>query len=236
MSNNQMREYINAVSFPARTVIDEGIVSNIKNWIKGLSDPVRLKGQQMASALEKVLTNRYAAKVPDQVKKANKSWAWSRLTYKDLYLFASQQMKMTDEEIDRALKNPIVNNNLKQLVRAMPAGAKPPALPLKSSTIQNNSSVISSTIDKQNKEFLSKAIAVAVIDGLAYIDQEKADAGKPSADQEPAPARPSGGEPATAASTGTSAPAAKELPTTPEDMKTAIDAIRSGLAKMKGAA
>jgi hypothetical protein len=214
--------------------LDEGIVDSIKNWIRGLSDPVKRRGMELTKSLQTQLTNKYGASVPAQVKSSNKSWMWSKLSYRDLYRFGSLVMKMDDAEIDRAMRNPIVNNNLKQLMRAQPTGTDSPALPLKSSTIQNNSNPISTTIDKQTKEYLSKAIAAAVIDGLAYIEQEKADkAEKP--EQPSATGTAAKPEPEAAPAPAGTAPAAATTPTTPDDIKSAILAIKQGLASMKGA-
>lgn len=228
--DNPMRHYMNAVVRADNVPLDEGVIDSIKNWVRGLSDPVKRRGLELTKVLQTQLTNKYGATVPAQVKSSNKSWMWSKLSYRDLYRFGSKIMNMSDDEIDRALKNPIVNNNLKQLMRSHPAGTDAPALPLKSSSIMNNSNPISTTIDKQTKEYLSKAIAVAVIDGMAYIEQEKADAEKkPETPPETgSPARPETSEPA--------APVAASTPTTPDDIKSAILAIKQGLAAMKGAA
>jgi hypothetical protein len=232
MMDNPMRHYMNAVTRIDKVPLDEGFIDSIRNWVKGLSDPVKHRGLELTKTLQSQLTNKYGATVPAQVKSANKSWMWGKLSYRDLYRFGSQVMKMSDDEIDRALKNPIVNNNLKQLMRTQPAGTDSPTLPLKSSSIMNNSNPISTTIDKQTKEYLSKAIAVAVIDGMAYIEQEKADK-EEKPEQTPATgtsAKPETGEPTPAA------PAAPDTPTTSDDIKSAILAIKQGLAAMKGAA
>lgn len=231
MMDNSMRHYMNAVSRTDAVPLDEGIVDSIRNWVRGLSDPVKRRGLELTKTLQSQLTNKYGATVPAQVKSANKSWMWSKLSYRDLYRFGSQVMKMSDDEIDRALKNPIVNNNLKQLMRAQPPGTDAPTLPLKSSSIMNNSNPISTTIDKQTKEYLSKAVAIAVIDGMAYIEQEKAD-------KEEKPEQPSATGTSVKPETGEPTPSAlaADTPATPDDIKSAILAIKQGLAAMKGAA
>lgn len=231
--DNPMRHYMNAVIRADNVALDEGVVDSIKNWIRGLSDPVKRRGLELTKTLQTQLVNRYGATVPDQIKRSNKSWMWGKLSYRDLYRFGSKVMNMSDDEIDRALKNPIVNNNLKQLMRSQPAGTDAPALPLKSSTIMNNSNPISTSIDRQTKEYLSKTIAIAVIDGLAYMEQEKSDVEKKTETPPEAgvPTRPDVGVPTT-----TLTPVAASVPTTTDEIKTAILAIKQGLAAMKGAA
>ncbi len=229
MTENQMRHYIDAIKRPPLPQLDEGVIDSIKNWIKGLSDPVKRRGAELMKNLEAQLKNKYGAKVPDQVKKSNKNWVWSKLTYRDLYRYAAQAIGMDDADIDRALKNPIVNNNLKQVIKALPAGIDAPQLPLRSATMQNNTNIISPTIDKTTKEYVSKAIAAAIIDGLAYIEQEKDDKGKPAALAPSAGSQVSGDQPDSGGSSG-------GMPSSPDDIKAAIQAIRQGLAKVKGAA
>lgn len=116
--DNTMRHYMNVVAPANIRPLDEGIVDSIKNWIRGLSDPVKRRGMELTKSLQTQLTNKYGASVPAQVKSSNKSWMWSKLSYRDLYRFGSLVMKMDDAEIDRAMRNPIVNNNLKQIGRA----------------------------------------------------------------------------------------------------------------------
>jgi len=233
MTEYVMRHYIDAVNEPPVS-LDEGILDSIKKWITGLSSPVKSRGQELVKNLEAKLKTAYAPKVPDDVQKANAGWMWSKLTYMSLYKFAIQN-GFDDADIDRAFKNPIVNNNLKQLIRSMPADADKPILPLKSANIKTNTSFISTTIDKQTRQYLSKAIAVAVLDGLAYIEQSKKDNAPAS---ETPPATGAGTPPAGTPPAGGTAPAAPAAPrgisTDPEELKSAIEKIKAGLEKMGG--
>lgn len=223
------------------TDIDEGIIDSIRNWISKLSDPVKRAGAEHLRDLESRLKTKYGAKVPQQVKTANKQWMWSKITYKDLFNFVTQVLDKTPEDLDSALKNKIVMNNLRHVVNALPDGTEAPPLPLTARVMQNNSSIISPTIDPQTKQYLSRAITIAIIDVMAYLDQQNADAA--AAQAKKAAATPSAA-PAASATTpadtgGTAAaapPAAPKAPTSPDDIKAAIDAIKKGLAAMKGSA
>lgn len=175
--NNDMRYFINTISTPINSQIDEGIIDSIKNWINSLNSPVKSRGLELVNRLEGQLTSKYGAHVSKQIKSSNPSWMWSRLTYQNLYKFATQVSGFDDTELDRALKNPIVTNNLRQLYRSPSAGGDTGSmsLPLKSNIIKNNNDFISTVVDTETKQYLSKAIASAILDGLAYIDQEKKD-------------------------------------------------------------
>lgn len=214
-------------------VLEEGIIDSIRNWISSLSNPVKKKGLENLRDLESRLRTKYGSQVPQQVKSANKDWIWSKATYRDLYNFASQVLGADQASIEAALKNKIVVNNLKLVVRQLPDGVDPPTLPLTSRNMQNNTSVISPTIDPQTKQYLSKAITIAILDGLAYIEQQKADAQQ--AATRPASTAPTAA-PATAApaTPAGSAPAVPGMPSSPDDIKAAIAAIRAGLSAMKG--
>ena len=226
-----MRHYIDAISSPP--ILDEGIIDSIRQWIQGLNEPVKVRGQALTKGLEGQLVSKYGSEVPQQVKSSNKTWMWSRLTYQNLYKFATQVEHFTDIELDRALKNPIVTNNLKQLFQNAPNdkdGASRMALPLTSAIIKNNSNFISTIVDPQSKQYLSKAIAVAVLDGLAYIEQGKKDNTSPQ-DQAPDQAgKQSAVEPEATTQAGPEA----ELST--DDLRSAIQSIKQGLARIKGGA
>lgn len=240
MTTNPMRRYIDAIdkSDSSPIVLDEGVIDSIKKWISGLSDPIKKRGQEMVKDLENRLKTKYGAKIPDQVKKSNKGWMWSRITYRDLFNYATQVQGVTVEELDRALRNPIVTNNLKQVIKTLPPDVDAPALPLKGATMNNNTNYISPTIDKGSNEYLSKAIAVAVLDGIAYIEQAKKDQEADSAKAaEKSQAEPTPSAPGATPDSGSSATATPgTTPSTPDDIKAAIAAIKQGLAKMKGAA
>jgi hypothetical protein len=230
---NELRQYIDLVSTTTQS-IDEGVIDSIRKWVAGLASPIRYRGNQLSKTLEQMLVRKYGSSVPQQVQKTNKSWPWGKLTYADLYKFAVSN-DFTDDDLDRALKNPIVTNNLKQLIRSLPSDVDAPVLPLKSANIKSNTNIISSTIDKASQQFLSKAIALAVIDGLAYIAQDRADkaadekkSAEPAKDQ--ADTRAAVPEPETAGSTPTPNPASGT-----EDIAATINAIKQGLARMKGA-
>lgn len=231
MSADEMRRYLDVVT-DETAQINEGILDSIKNWIAGLGGPVKKRGNEMLVALTAQLKSRYGATVPAQTQKSNKDWMWSKLSYKNLYDFAIKS-GFQDADIDRALINPIVTNNLKQLYRTLPADAEKPTLPLKSSVIKTNPGLVSTTVDKQTKQYLSKAVAAAIIDGLAYIEDEKGgdtdqpDAQKPIAQQPAQSAKPAAaGTGSTAAPTEITADAAKQ----------AVDAIKQYLDSKRGAA
>lgn len=231
MSGIEMRDYLNRVGSPLnQPVIEEGILDSIKKWIAGLASPIKARGNQYSKALEQKLRSKYGASVPKQVQSSNKEWPWSKLTYADLYQFASSQ-EFTDEEIDRALRNPIVANNMKALLRAAPAGGNQPMLPLKASSISTNKTIISTIMDKQTKQYLSKAIALAVIDGLAYIAQSKSD----KKQDQPEKPESTDNKPELPATSG-NAPAPGSQPSSPspqQDLAATISAIKQGLAQMK---
>jgi hypothetical protein len=236
MIDNQMRQYIDVVQAPRAGVhLDEGIVSNIKNWINSLGDPIKKKGMAHVRDMGEWLKSKYGAKVTAQEKSTNKSWMWSKVTYKDLYQFATHSLGATEEELNRALKNPIVNNNLKQLYNSLPDGVDHPALPLKATTIQNNINPISATIDKQTREYLSKAIASAVLDGLVYIDTLKPTSPAQAANKTvPSNTNSTSAPDSTVSAASSDAP--DRIPTSPEDLKSAIQTIKQGIERLKGAA
>ena len=230
MTENNMRLYMDAVSIVHdEPELDEGIIDSIKKWISTLSSPVKAKGARLVSDLERLIQNSPAASRITDVEKKNKSWPWSVLTYRMLYNFAISK-GFEDVDIDRALRNPIVTNNMKHVIRALPDGVEKPILPLAVANIKGNTRFISPQIDKQTREYLSRPIAIAVMDGLAYVQQSKEDAEK--AQQAP----PAVGRPAAGPAAGTAgAPAgAAEKPT--PDITATIAAIEKGLAAMGGAA
>lgn len=227
--NNSMRHHIDIISSPP--ILDEGIIDSIQQWIQGLNEPVKIRGQALTNGLEGQLVSKYGSEVPQQVKSSNKTWMWSRLTYQNLYKFATQVEKFSDIELDRALKNPIVTNNLKQLFQNAPTDKEsggPMALPLTSNIIKNNSNFISSVVDPQTKQYFSKAIAVAILDGLSYIEQGKKDDAAPQT-QAPDQIAQQPEEPA-ATATG------PETELSTDDLRRAIQSIKQGLAKVKGGA
>lgn len=236
MIDSQMRQYIDVVKNSKTEVhLNEGIVSNIKNWINSLGDQIKKKGIANLREMEEWLKSKYGARVTTQEKSANKAWMWSKVTYKDLYQFATQRLGSTEDELNRALKNPIVNNNLKQLYNSLPDGVDHPSLPLKATTIQNNINPISATIDKQTKEYLSKAIASAVLDGLIYIDSLKSSTPAQAASSA-APSNADGTKTADAVGSSTSPDVPASIPSAPEDIKSAIQTIKQGIERLKGAA
>jgi hypothetical protein len=228
MSTDEMRHYLDLVG-DRYSIIHEGILDSIKNWVQSLGNPVKQRGQELTAQLASQLRSKYSATVPQQTQKSNKDWMWAKLSYKNLYDFAKHS-GFTDNDIDRALKNPIVTNNLKQLFRTLPADTVKPTLPLSGATIKNNTGFISATIDKQTRQYLSKAIATAVIDGLSYIEQSAA------ADNEK---QPQSQTPTPTAATKTAEP--EKSPTTgsgpsenPEQIKQAVDKIKTYLASKEG--
>jgi hypothetical protein len=225
-----MRNYLNLVE-DRYSIIHEGIFDSIKNWIAGLGSPVKRRGQELINQLAAKLKTKYAATVPQQTQQSNKDWMWSKLSYKNLYDFVKSS-GFSDEEIDRALQNPIVTNNLKQLFRTLPADVNKPVLPLKGAAIKNNTGFVSTTVDRQTKQYLSKAIATAIIDGLSYIEQSKASTGntRPSASTAAA---------STTSATNTTTPAGTTAASDVQDpaqIKQAVDKIKTYLASKEGAA
>lgn len=229
--DNEMRRYINVVETSPKLPVTEGIIDSLKKWISGLNEPVKRQGLKNAKDFESRLKTRYGADTPDQVKSSNRDWVWSKVTYKDLYDFATKMAGAAEEDLNRVFRNKIVNNNLKQIIAALPPDSDPPQLPLTGAKIQNNKTPISPTIDPQTKQYNSKAVVLAVLDGLAYIEQEKKDS------------QPAAGAAIKSAS-DTTEPGAKaeepgkpaSQPVTADEIKTAIAAIKQGLAGMKGAA
>ena len=231
MSADEIRRYLDVVT-DETAQINEGILDSIKNWIAGLGSPVKKRGNEMVLALAGQLKSRYGATVPKQTQSSNKDWMWSKLSYKNLYDFAKKN-GFEDGDIDRALKNPIVTNNLKQLFKTLPTDAEKPFLPLKSSVIKTNPGLVSTTVDKQTKQYLSKAIAAAIIDGLAYIEDGKGGETDQPAAQKPIAQQPApSAKPAVAGTGVTAAPA--EI--TADAAKKAVDAIKQYLDSKRGAA
>jgi len=230
MTGTDLRQFMNIVH-ETPLIIDEGVIDSIRKWISGLASPIRARGNKLSASLQSALKQRYGASVPAQVQSSNKEWPWSKMTYADLYKFAINN-EFTDDDIDRALKNPIVTNNLNALLKAMPTGTNKPSLPLKAANIKSNLSVVSTMIDKQTQQYLSKAIALAVIDGLAYIQQEKVDKTEPNT-------------PEKSQQTGKTPEPEQKAQTTPsigsaginkqQELAATIAAIKQGLEKMQSA-
>lgn len=227
---SDIRQFINIIE-DTTYQLDEGVIDSIRQWIQKLSGPVKSQGQELVNQLESQLASRYNSQVAPQIKQANNSWMWSRLTYKTLYGFAIQVGGVNDAELDRILKNPVITNNLKQIFRLPSKGqANNIALPLQSNIIKNNNDYITSVVDPQTKQYLAKSIATAVLDGVAYIDQKKNDdytrqkerednpvyANEPEDDNEPPPS-----------------PAANRSMSI-DDMKVILQNIKQGLDKIKG--
>lgn len=222
---SDMRKIID--SLDDKQTLDEGIIDSIRGWIRRLSDPVKQKGAQNLMDFAKRLENKYSAQVPQQVKSTNKEWVWSKVTYKDLFNFTTSVLGASSQDLDRALRNNIVTNNMKYVVALLQDEVEKPTLPLTSGNIQNNMSVISPTVDPQTKQYLSKAIAIAILDVLAYIEQQSIDTNKSVSVPQSGP----GPDTTTTQAAPASSPG---IPTNPEDIRAAIVAIKQGLAAMKG--
>jgi len=230
--NSEMRHYLNIVE-DKNSIIHEGILDSIKKWVSGLGGPVKQRGQELINDLAAQLKSKYGAAVPKQTQQANRDWMWGKLTYKNLYDFLKKN-QFEDADIDTALRNSIVSNNLKQLFRTLPADVEKPTLPLKGATIRNNTNFISAAVDSQSKQYLSKAIALAVIDGLSYIDQDKKSQEKPTAPSTQPPdttAEPTASKPSAGTAPATSPATAED----PVKIKAAVDKLKTYLAS-KGAA
>lgn len=231
MSSNAelMKQYIDAASLAHPSAqLDEGVFQAIKSWISGLGDAVKKDGKATLLKFETFLKHRYGARVTQQVKSANKSWMWSKATYNDLYVFSTEYLSVDQVDLDRALKNPIVTNNIKKIIATLPSGISPPQLPLSSSTIRSNNNPISPTIEADSKDYPSKAISAAIIDGIVHAIHLK---------------RAKSGQPAEPTSTPHTALDSNDIKTTvssdtplntEEDIKAVILSIKQGLSTLKG--
>jgi len=232
MTENNMRQYMDAVDVVhGRHALDEGIIDSIKKWISTLSSPVKAKGLKLTSDLERSIRNSPAASRITDVEKKNKSWPWGMLTYRMLYNFAISK-GFEDADIDRVLRNPIVTNNMKHVIRALPDGVEKPILPLTVANVKGNTRFISPQIDKQTREYLSRPIAIAVMDGLAYVQQSKEDAEAAQKQTQATPTPAPTARPSTGTAPGSTGSAEKSA----SDIKATITAIEKGLSAMGGAA
>lgn len=221
-----MKKYINAASLANQPhQIDEGVFQSIKNWISGLGDAVKKEGKETLLKFENFLKHRYGARVPQQTKLSNKSWMWSKVSYNDIYIFATEYLSIEQSDLDRSLKNPIVTNNIRNVISTLPHGITPPQLPLSSATIRGNNNPISPTFDEQAKEYPSKAISAAIIDGIVHLmHMKRAKSGQPT-------------EPVATTSDSSSTTPSKSAEIkldTDEDIKAVILSIKQGLSAIKG--
>jgi hypothetical protein len=204
--------------------LDEGIIDRIRGWVQSLGEPAKRLGTRNFNDFENRLRIKYRSYVPAQARSSNKDWVWSKVTYADLHRFVTGILSTDARDLDTVLKNKPVADVFRSIISTAPAGTGTPSIPPTSSNISNNTSVISPTITDGLDSYPSKIASMAVLDGLAYLEQRRMDA--KALDPDP-PLHRHGNDGSTVgnqADTGSI-----EV----DDIKSAIATIKNGLAAMK---
>lgn len=230
----EIRHLLNVIEID-NPELNEGAIDTVKKWISGLGDSIKNEAASYLKELEQLLAAKYGATVPQEVKSANKTWMFGKLTYQNLYEYI-RQLGFTDTEINQALKNPIVTNTLNRAFATLPANVRRPSLPLNVNSIQSNPGLISTMVDRKTRIYLSRVVASIIFDSLAHINATKQ---RNDAIQSKAASsnirQPS--------DTPYMSPTYSNIPQQKADvndveiekLKSAIASIRAGLATMKGA-
>lgn len=206
-------------------VLDEGVIDRIKGWIQSLGEPAKRLGTRNFNDFENRLRIKYRSYVPAQARSSNKDWVWSKVTYADLHRFATGILSTDARDLDTVLQNNPVAEVFRSIISTAPAGTGAPSIPLTSSKISNNTSVISPTITAGSNSYPSKIASIAVLDGLAYLEQRRLDA---RALEPEAPAHFQGNHAGTGTGNQGDAGSVES-----DDIKSAIAAIKNGLTAMK---